>query len=510
MIKFKRNVQPNLNVELDRVKSIRSYLTSNIKRNNIFLLISLSFYLFQPISASSQDSLMYYLEISAKNNPVVLQKYAEYQAALQKVPQVGSLPDPELTAGIFLSPMELVAGKQVADIRLMQMFPWFGVLKNAKNEMGLMAKAKLESFRDAKVGLFYEIQSTWYNLNKIKQNIRVSEGNIALLHTIERLAISRFKAGPAGNIGAQQGNGVTPSSDKGSSSATSGMNKMGSNPAGSAPAQGAASMGGNPMGSASAGSGISDVYRIQIEIGDLQNSIDLLKNQMTTVAAQFNGYLNRPQSTIISLPDTLTALNFQPSVLQISDSLFANNPMLGMLRLENQSLEARKQMVTRMSYPMVGIGLNYSLINKNEMSTSPMNGKDMLMPMVTVTLPIYRTKYRAMRDETDFLKSANTQNYKATVNSLQTEYYQAMQLFSDAQRRMKLYASQNQLASKSLDILIKSFSSSGSTLTDILRVRQQILDYEYKKTEAVSDYNTAIAWIRKISCVDEKGDKGSK
>ena len=39
-----------------------------------------------------------------------------------------------------------------------------------------------------------------------------------------------------------------------------------------------------------------------------------------------------------------------------------------------------------------------------------MNGKDMIMPMVTVTLPIYRKKYKAMQTEADFLKSANSQN----------------------------------------------------------------------------------------------------
>ena len=505
MIKFKNDVQNHLNMKRDWVASIFSYLISNNTRNKVFLFISISFLLFPSISVHSQDSLFHYLELAGKTNPTVLQKFAEYQAALRKVPQVGSLPDPELTAGIFLSPMELVAGKQVADLRLMQMFPWFGVLKNARDEMSLMAKAKLESFRDAKVGLYFEMQRTWYNLNKIKQNIRVSGENIALLHTIERLAISRFKAGPSGNSPSQVGNAVNLTSDNGSSSGSSGMNKMGGNPSGSTPVQGTASMGGNPMGSASAGSGLSDVYRIQIEIGDLQNTIDLLKNQLTTVTAQFNGFLNRSQAMVINLPDTLKTLDFQPASLQISDTLLGNNPMLGMLKLENQSLEARRRMVTQMGFPMVGIGLNYSLINNNGMSTSPMNGNDMIMPMVTVTLPIYRKKYRAMREEAELLKAANTQNYKAVVNSLQTEYYQAIQLFQDSQRRIKLNAGQYQLASKSLDIMIKSFSSSGSALTDILRVRQQMLDYEFKKVEAVADYNTSIAWIKKISCDDEKG-----
>ena len=151
-----------------------------------------------------------------------------------------------------------------------------------------------------------------------------------------------------------------------------------------------------------------------------------------------------------------------------------------------------------MGYPMIGLGLNYSVINKNKMSTSAMNGKDMVMPMVTMTLPIYRKKYKAMQTETDFQKVATAQSFTATANNLQTEYYQAVQLYQDAQRRVVLYTNQSLLAGKSLDIMIKSFAVSGSGLTDILRVRQQILDYDYKQVEAVSDFNTAIAWLKRL------------
>src|SRR5664280_1055870 len=171
------------------------------------------------IVVSSQqypDSLLRYLEIAAKNNPTLLQKFSEYQAALKKIPQVGSLADPELSVGVFLSPMELVNGNQVADIRLMQMFPWFGVLKNAKDEMSLMAKAKFELFRDAKLQVFYDIQRNWYELYKIQKDINISEKNVEILKIIERLAMVKFKAAP------------------------------------------------------SEGSSLTDIYRIQIETGDLE------------------------------------------------------------------------------------------------------------------------------------------------------------------------------------------------------------------------------------------------
>jgi len=71
-------------------------------------------------------------------------------------------------------------------------------------------------------------------------------------------------------------------------------------------------------------------------------------------------------------------------------------------------------------------------------------------------------------------------------------------LYNDAERRMKLYDSQSQLAKKSLDISIKTFSSSASGLTDILRIRQQLFNYELKKVEAVVDFNKAEAWIKRL------------
>jgi outer membrane protein TolC len=456
--------------------------------------------------AQQNDSLANYLEIAAKNNPVVLQKWAEYEAALQKVPQVGGLPDPELSLGIFLKPMELVGGNQVADIRLMQMFPWFGVLKNAKDEMSLMAQAKYESFRDAKLQVFYELQQTWYELYKVKAAIQVSEKNLEILKTLERLSMVKFKAAStgAGNTSVAAGamqSGTTQNATSGSS----GMGSMGGNSATTtANSSGgvSATMQNSPMGQ-QGGSGLADLYRIQMETGELANSIATQQNQLVTITAWFNSYLNRPAQMPVALPDTVVPVALNIPLSGVTDSIIANNPMIEMLRLEEKSLEARKEMVTRMSYPMVGVGLNYSLISKNPMSTSEMNGGDMIMPMMTITLPVYRKKYRAMQTEADLMKTATIQGIQATSNALQNEYYTALQNLQDAERRTELYASQLNLANQSLNILMRSFSASGAGLTDLLRVRQQTLDYELKKIEAVADYNTAISRLQRLMAHSE-------
>jgi len=470
------------------------------KKKNKYIAIGIiiCITLFQSVSAFSQDSLMHYLEFATKNNPTVLQRYNEYQAALQKVPQVGSLPDPQLEMGVFLSPMELISGNQVAEIKLMQMFPWFGVIKNAKDEMSLMAKAKYETFRDAKLQVYYDVQRNLYDLYKVKQNIRISEKNVDILKTIERLTLVKFKIGSSAGSSSSSSDAVSNGNSSSVSSGSSGMNIMGNNPT-TTSVSASGSMPSSPMGSSSGSSGLADVYRIQIEIGDLENNIALLKSQQNTIQARFNSFMNRPMTTPVSIPEILSSETLDILYLSVSDSMFTRNPMLTMLQYEQQSLEARRKMVKQMGYPMVGVGLNYSVISKSEMSTSPMNGQDMIMPMLTVTLPIYRKKYKAMQTETNYLKTATQQNYQATANSLQTDYYEALQNYSDAQRRMKLYDNQSKLAQKSLDILIKTFSSSASNLTDILRIRQQLLDYELKQVEAISDFNTAKAWVKRLT-----------
>lgn len=431
-----------------------------------------------------------------------MQKFYEYQAALEKVPQVGGLPNPELSLGVFIQPMELVSGNQIADFRLMQMFPWFGTLKAAKDEMSLMAKATYESFRDAKLQVFFDVKRTWDELQKIQKDIQISEQNIEILHTIERLTLVKFKAAPtSGNSSTPSSSSMTTGSSQNVSINPQGMQSMGGNSGnqvGTNSNQASVAMQPNSMGSTTSGSGLTDLYRIQIEIGELENNIALLKSQVITITARFNTYLNRPSLSPVYLPDELIPDSLGISLLMVTDSMLTHNPMLGMLTYEEQSLEARNKMVSRMSYPMLGIGLNYSVISKNEMSTSTMNGKDMIMPMATVTLPIYRNKYNAMKRETELLKTATTQNYQATANSLQTDYYEAVQLYQDAQRRINLFDNQITLAKKTLDIMLKSFSTSGTGLTDILRIRQQTFEYELKKIEAVADYNTAIAWLQRL------------
>ena len=65
-----------------------------------------------------------------------------------------------------------------------------------------------------------------------------------------------------------------------------------------------------------------------------------------------------------------------------------------MLEAEGEAFRAKAKMERRMSYPMIGIGLQYSVVNivADPMGMPDMNGKDMVMPLLKVWLQLFLRK----------------------------------------------------------------------------------------------------------------------
>jgi outer membrane protein TolC len=458
-------------------------------------IVGLTLFLLFSSTVLAQDSLSVYLELAGKNNPGVKAAFSQYLAALEKVPQVGSLPDPQGAIDFFLKPMELLNGNQVGSISVMQMFPWFGTLKLAKDEASLMAKAQYELFQESKAGLFYNVKASWYQLAKYKREITLINENIALLESIEKLALVKFQS-PAGNYsGSSSGSGMqgTPSE----SANSGGMGSMNSQPAASGlPKSGMSS--GTSAGMGSKPTGLADVLRVRMEILDQKNQLLLLKDQIKTEEANFNSLLNRDQNSKIEIPDSLKMETLSVSALAVADSILSNNPMLAMLDAEGQAYSAMADKARKMGLPMLGVGLNYMVIQQQEGNQSMMNGKDMVMPMLNFTIPIYRKKYMAMQKEARYLQESAMLKSDEMKNMLLLEYRQLVQNYSDAERRVELYKEQADLANRTANLLLAGFSSTGTDFEEILRIQYKVLEYGLKHIEAVADYNTAVAKAEKL------------
>ena len=432
------------------------------------------------------DSLGYYLELAARNNPQINADFSLYKASLEKVPQAGAYPDPELEIGFFLKPMEILSGKQIADFTLMQMFPWFGTRKAARNEATEMARMAYEQFRNSRNNLYYEVKSQWYQLCNISEQYKNTQAPVSSAPSTPP-AVSG--GGMSGMGGSSMGS-PTVQSTGASGSTMSGMS-------------GDSPMGGGSMGSGNSMGGMSDVLRIQMEKVELENTLASLLSQRKTAEAAFNTLLNQSLATPISVPDSLERLPLSWSESMALDSVISNNPMLTMLEAEGNAYRAKAEMDKKMSYPMLGIGLQYSLIGKKPEdmsmgSMSGMNGKDMFMPMLKISLPIFRKKYNAQQQESKHYWKSSELKYENTMNQLQAEYIRITQQLEDAARKIDLYQKQYDLSLATYQLIVREFSTGRTTLTDVIQVERQMLDYHLKKSEAIAEYNTQIAGIEKL------------
>jgi outer membrane protein TolC len=449
------------------------------------------------------QSLEESLEIAAENNLELKAYFNDYLADLEKVPQVGALPDPELSMGFFIKPMERFMGNQQADVQLMQMFPWFGMLKTQKDEARKMALARYEVFRDVRSRLFFQVKNTWYQMYRLEEGIRITEENLEILKQYERLALIRFQS--AGVGGSSSSSGMQGTSNMSSGSSTSSSSSMGgmggsmnSGSSGKNTTKGNSSM--NSPASMGAGkSGMSDVLRVKIEIKEMENTLALLKDSRTPLIAEFNQLLNRNIDEGVSITDSLTDTVLTLERLTILDSITKNNPMLKMLDAEAQAYEAQKKMARLEGRPMLGVGVNYIPFSPRIEDGMSMGGDDMVMPMVRLTIPIYRKKYNALQKEAELNQLAVQQRRKNTVNQLSTQWSGAMRDLDDANRRTRLYREQTDLAKQTLNLLMTSYTTDGRDFEEVLRVQQQLLDYKLKLIAAIVDQHITIAFLENLA-----------
>jgi hypothetical protein len=515
--------------DLDSLKWIKVFDELIMKRYKSIIVLIVVFSSMSGAVAQS-DSLNHYLQIAAQNNPGVKAGFLEYQAALQRLSQAGAYQDPQLEMGFFLRPMDIIDGRQIGQFQLMQMFPWFGTKKAARTEAQHMAKMAFEQFRELRDNIFLDVYTQWYILCSLQQKLKYSRENISLLKHLETLALQKFKS-PV-NISStrtsqREDNSVASislSNTGNGSGSMSGMNNMGSKQAAressnSSSVRAGTSMSGSSMSMEGTSSGMSETLRIQLEMSEFENNIESILSEIHAEKVRFNALLNRPVETEIVVSDSITQITFSMDEETVMNLITAQNPMLGMINEESLAYKAKSEMDRKMSYPMFGIGLQYMLtgktltsISENAMNNSSengmsqesgnnmssMNGKDMIMPMLSVSIPIFRGKYKAQQRETKLLRQANEEKYSDALNMLHAELYRSKHQLDDAARKIALYRKQTELAQTTYNIVLQEFISGKSGLSDIIQIQRQLLDYRLKTAEAIAEYNTKAATIQKM------------
>ena len=398
---------------------------------------------------NKEDSLAVYIAEAIRNNPALMSEYQAYQAQMANAQGAGVLSDPQLSVGLFPQAMHHVNGKQLATITIMQMFPWFGTLKAGREQMEYKAQEAYQKFREKSLSTAFNVEKQWYSILATQEKVKAVKQKRALLNDIKKVAIYLYKNYTAGRD-----------------------TKM------------------------------SDQLRLDAEEERLKEQTESLETQLTLQKQQFNIMLHRRPNVALSLPDSIP-LRQMPTFNWTE--IERNNPKLAQYSAIQKAFKSQEEQTRAKGMPMIGVGLQYMLNGKVDMPMMPnMNGKDMVMPMVSVTIPIYRKKITSAIHSAQLMERSAAYNYQSQLDALQSTYLSIEQRADDIKRKLKLYESEVSLLNRTLELMQKEYATGATSLTDILQTTRESIDYDLLKAEANAQYNTITAEAIQLLARDVK------
>lgn len=398
---------------------------------------------------NKEDSLAVYIAEAIRNNPALMSEYQAYQAQMANAQGAGVLSDPQLSVGLFPQAMHHVNGKQLATITIMQMFPWFGTLKAGREQMEYKAQEAYQKFREKSLSTAFNVEKQWYSILATQEKVKAVKQKRALLNDIKKVAIYLYKNYTAGRD-----------------------TKM------------------------------SDQLRLDAEEERLKEQTESLETQLTLQKQQFNIMLHRRPNVALSLPDSIP-LRQMPTFNWTE--IEQNNPKLAQYSAIQKAFKSQEEQTRAKGMPMIGVGLQYMLNGKVDMPMMPnMNGKDMVMPMVSVTIPIYRKKITSAIHSAQLMERSAAYNYQSQLDALQSTYLSIEQRADDIKRKLKLYESEVSLLNRTLELMQKEYATGATSLTDILQTTRESIDYDLLKAEANAQYNTITAEAIQLLARDVK------
>jgi outer membrane protein TolC len=385
------------------------------------------------------------LEEAIKKNPQIKAARERWRAAKEKVPQARSLPDPIFGYTYFGESIETRNGPQRSIYHLSQKFPFFGKLRLRGEVATMGAKVAEEEYRATEREIITQVKKTYYELYWIHKAIEVTEEIKELLEEFEEIAKIRYATGK----GPQQ-----------------------------------------------------NLLRAQVEISKLMDKLLVLEQMKTTIVARLNTLMDRPPGTPLGRPEDFELSKFP---YKLDELYLLGKKYRQEVRAANFAVgkaEAAHKLAKKEYLPDFIAGFKYIEIGPGT-QMSPDSGQDAWMATLTINLPIWRGRLRAVVDEAKA-------NIIASNNKLQDMQNMTFFQIKDAYSRLmttkdliEIY--QDALipqAEQSLKATKTGYETGRATFLDLLDSQRSLLQIKIGFYRVVADYMKNLADLERAVGID--------
>ncbi|TNJ46968.1 TolC family protein [Tamlana fucoidanivorans] len=380
------------------------------------------------------------IQDALKNSPEIQAFELKHQAVKESINEANTIPNTQVAVGYFVSEPETRTGAQRFKISAMQMLPSFGEITARENYINTLSDAVYEDVVIAKRKLVVAVSQSYYNLYALKKKQTVLDDNITLLKTYETLALTAVEVGKASAVA---------------------------------------------------------VLRLQMRQNELQQVKQIMEQDYLAERTKFNKLLHRDKNKQVIVVDSLSVP--LTDALFDSENLRVHPELLKYDRLYN-SIEQSELLNKKERNPMLGFGLDYIAVDERPNMDFSDNGKDILMPMVSVSIPIFSSKY-ASKTKQNALKQQEVLLQKENrLNVLETLLDEAIKQTNAARISYNTQVNNLKQAKDAETILIKSYETGTIDFTDVLDIQELQLKFQISQIDAIKSYylqRTVINYLTK-------------
>jgi cobalt-zinc-cadmium efflux system outer membrane protein len=116
------------------------------------------------------------------------------------------------------------------------------------------------------------------------------------------------------------------------------------------------------------------------------------------------------------------------------------------------------------------------------------NGKDIAMPMLSVSIPIFNNKYSSQTKQNGLEQQEIVAQKQERLNVLKTLLETAISKRVSARVRFETQGKNIKQAESAAEILMKSYETGTMDFKDVLDIQELQLKFEMQQTEAVENY----------------------
>ena len=401
---------------------------------NIIVIITLLIF-----AHSRGQDLQSYLQEAEDNNPEIRAFELRYDIAEEKVNEVNTLPNTEVSGGYFVSEPETRTGAQSVRFSARQMIPWFGTITARENYASSLADTEFVEVAIAKRKLKLAVSQSYYRLYAIKAKQRVLEENIELLDTYERLALTSLEVGNASAV---------------------------------------------------------DVLRLQIRQNELVEQKEVLEQDFLAEQSEFNNRLNREEGDQVVVYDSvpLPSEDFIVSVENLN-----NHPELLKYDELYESVELAEALNQKESLPDLGFGADYVAVTERPDMNFNDNGKDIFMPMVSLSIPIFNNKYKSISRQNELRQLELNAQKDERRNQLETTLESARSNREASRITYNTQLNNLEQARDAEEVLIRSYETGTIDFNDVLDIQELQLKFQIGLIEATKNYYVQMAIINYLN-----------